>query len=223
MGPAGGVQRVADGDGGGGGPWLTWGVHCTSRRARKPGRWSTPSTRKRRVCGAAPTLSGGQFVASVPEGGSIDHPSRRRSPSLDRKGQGDADPQARRRRSRPADRSGVRSRPGERDGSIAEARPEAVDPEADERGPQGSQHRARDSALTSRRGRRRARTRPRPRRRRRGIGRTTRPILDGRWSGFPATASGPSGTPSPNPLPPTRPQPPHSRWSSWSKSQLPAW
>jgi hypothetical protein len=144
--------------------------------------------RKRRACGAAPTLSGGQFVASAPKGGSVDHPPRRRSPSLDRKGQGDADPQARRRRSRPADRPRVRSRPGERDGSIAEARPEAVDPKADERGPQGSQHRARGSDVASRRAQRRARGAP-------ASPRCRRPA--GSWNGGRQTRSRPRRPPSP--------------------------
>jgi hypothetical protein len=96
-----------------------------------------------------------QSTAAATEGGSpVDHPSHRQARNLDRQGRGGADPRARPRRPRPADSPGVRSRPRERNGPIAAPRPGAVDPKADERTPEGSQHRARDSAVTSRQGRR---------------------------------------------------------------------
>ena len=96
-------------------------------------------------------VRGVQSTAAATEGGlPVDHPSHRQARNLDRDGQGGADPRARPRRPRPADRPGVRSRPRERNGPIAAPRPGAVDPKADERTPEGSQHRARDSAVTSR-------------------------------------------------------------------------
>jgi hypothetical protein len=92
-----------------------------------------------------------QSTAAATEGGSpVDHPSHRQARNLDRQGQGGADPRPRPRRPRPADSPGVRRRPRERNGPIAAPRPGAVDPKADERTPKGSQHRAPDSAVTSR-------------------------------------------------------------------------
>jgi hypothetical protein len=130
----------------------------TSRRAQK--RRALESALDALEADSASSAYAGRglhAVARATKGGfSGDHPSRRQARNLDRQGQGDADPQTRRWRSRPADRPGVRGRPREGNGPIAGSRPGAVGPKADERAPEGSQHRARRSAVTSRRAQRRA-------------------------------------------------------------------